>query len=189
MRYINDISDISLSNTCVTVGKFDGLHIGHQLLFSKLEEYRAKGLTTVVFTFDMQPDTVISDSNVEPVYTKEKKLELLSKRGPDVLIEYPFTRETAEMTAEDFVRNILLARLGMKVIVVGDDFRFGRNRAGDIALLQKLGREEGFETVVIRRRKLGEETVSSSLIRAALSHEDRELAKEMLGADFFDEKG
>lgn len=186
MRYIDDISGLRLSGTAVTIGKFDGLHIGHQLLLEELKAYKAAGKTTVMLTFDMQPRTLLAGCEIDPVCSWEEKLELLAKNGPDIVIRYPFTRELAAMTPEEFADRILRGELGAAAVVVGDDFRFGCGRSGDAVLLKSLGERFGFETRIIPRLMYGDEPVSSTLIRQLIVGGRQEEADRLLGRSYFD---
>lgn len=185
MRYIDNDTDFKLHDTVVTIGKFDGMHRGHQLLLEALREYRAQGLTSVVMTFDMQPMSVLYGRDIDPIYSWEEKVELLRHSGPDVLIRYPFTKELAAMTPEDFVRDILVDRLGVKAMVVGDDFRFGCNRSGDAAALKSFGEQYGFEVRIVERLRFEGEPISSTLIRKMLTDGRTGEAEELLNRQFF----
>ncbi len=165
--------DFVFENTCVTVGKFDALHIGHKALMERMDSFRAKGMKTVVLRLEMagEPD----------IRTEQERTELLEALGIDIFIRLPFTEEIAHMSAEQFVSDILVRRLGVKAMVVGDDFRFGYERKGDAALLVSEGRKYGFETVVLDRIKCDGEIVSSSLIRRLIREKRLEEAYRMLG--------
>ena len=165
--------DFRFENTCVTVGKFDALHIGHRALMERMNSFRERGMKTAVLRLEMagEPD----------IRTEQERIELLEALGIDIYIRIPFNDQIAHMSAEEFIRDILVGRLGAKAIVVGDDFRFGYERKGDAALLMREGEKFGFETVVLERIKCDGEIVSSSLIRQLIREKRLEEAYRMLG--------
>lgn len=153
-------------NTCVTIGKFDGLHLGHQMLLSEMEKYK-KSYTTVMLNFDFSQweSTLHKGMASQKIYSEEQKLACLEKRGPDILIEYPFDRTTADMPAYDFLKDILIGQLGTRVIVIGDNFKFGKNASGNVSFLVEHEREFGYKTVIIDCVKINDRPVSSTRIR------------------------
>ena len=138
------------NNAVITIGNFDGVHIGHQALFHEvIEKADAIDGTSIVMTFEPHPVRVLSQNGHPPLITLyEQKVELIESSGIDVLICIPFTLEFAAISAEEFVKDILLTRIGMKAIVVGEDYTFGKNRKGDIKLLQTYAKNYGFEVIV-----------------------------------------
>jgi riboflavin kinase/FMN adenylyltransferase len=138
------------NNAVITIGNFDGVHIGHQALFHEvIEEADTIDGTSIVMTFEPHPVRVLKQNGHPPLITLyEQKVELIESSGIDVLICIPFTLEFAAISAEEFVEDILLTRIGMKAIVVGKDYTFGRNRKGDIKLLQTYAKNYGFEVIV-----------------------------------------
>jgi riboflavin kinase/FMN adenylyltransferase len=172
MKLITDLEQIEtpLKNPVVTIGNFDGVHIGHQSLFHEVIE-RADEIegTSVAITFEPHPIKVLTNNGSPPLITMfEQKLELIESTGIDVLVCIPFTRETAGITAEDFVKKILVDRLGMRVIIVGQDYTFGRNRSGNVALLQELSQKYDYEVVVadwIENAVMRRGRISSTRIR------------------------
>ena len=177
MIIVND-SDFRFKDTCVTVGKFDTLHIGHKALMERMEEFRKRGLSAVVLRLEMPEKDMVSESNIR---TEKERIELLEALGIDIYIRLPFTEQVAHMSAESFIKNILVERLGVGAMVVGDDFRFGYERAGDTALLKAEGEKYGFETVVLERIKYDGQTVSSSLIKELIREGKLDEAYKMLG--------
>ena len=126
MKHINT-ARYHLKNTAVALGKFEGIHIGHQLLIDKIVEKTAEGLTSVVFTFDRPPSATLQHVTDYPqIYTRQERQQILKDKGVDVLIEHPFTRKFAALTPEKFIREVLVERTGAKLIAVGTDFRFGK---------------------------------------------------------------
>ncbi len=138
------------NNAVITIGNFDGVHIGHQALFHEvIEKADAIDGTSIVMTFEPHPVRVLKQNGHPPLITLyEQKVELIESSGMDVLICIPFTLEFAAISAKEFVEDILLTRIGMKAIVVGEDYTFGKNRKGDIKLLQTYAKNHGFEVIV-----------------------------------------
>jgi len=177
MIYIDD-RDFQLSNTAVTIGKFDGLHKGHMELIAHLLGYRAQGLQTAV----MRLDFVARGSGKETMVlrTEEERRQILEKSGVDIYLRYPFGPADFEMSAQDFAKEIIAGRLGAKAVVVGDDFRFGRGRQGTPQLLSQWGSKLGFTVEIVERACVDGVPVSSSLIREYMSGGEIEKARKML---------
>ena len=183
MKIIQGTTDIRFDfPTAVTLGKFDGLHIGHQKLIRELKAVAGTDQKIVVFTFDTPPALLLH--KIAPVLTtREEKRKLMAAMGVDYLIEYPFTDETRKMAAEGFVRELLAERLCMKTIAVGPDCRFGHERSGDVRLLQKISEELGFSLHVVEKERTAKDgqIVSSSRVKDALKKGDIEEANHLLG--------
>ncbi len=145
-----DMIEKPYNNAVITIGNFDGVHIGHQALFHEvIEKADAINGTSIVMTFEPHPVRVLKQNGHPPLITLyEQKVELIESSGIDVLICVPFTLEFAVISAKDFVEDILLRRIGMKAIVVGEDYTFGKNRKGNIKLLQTYAKNHGFEVIV-----------------------------------------
>lgn len=198
MKYITGTREIHLENTAVALGKFDGLHRGHQILIDKIKRYKAQGLKAVMFTFDFHPASFLQNKPLELIFTREERVEWAEKMGIDYLVEFPFTKETSGMAAEDFVKEVLVNSCGAKVIVCGDDFHFGYQRRGSVDMLRKLGPEYGFVIDVCSKLQIEApvyedgaftgryelQDVSSTLVREAIRRGDMEFARKMLGAPF-----
>lgn len=188
MRIITDLSEIShsLKNAVVTIGNFDGVHIGHQALFSQVIE-KAKSIdgTSVVITFEPHPIRVIKSNKYFPLITLyEQKVELISATGIDTLICIPFTLEFAATTARTFVKKILCDQIGMKAIVVGQDYSFGRKREGDIFLLKEMAVTHGFEVIVSGWIEVEGGRISSTEIRNLVREGRVEEAERLLGRHY-----
>ena len=161
------------------MGKFDGVHIGHRKLLETLMKEKGS-LESCVFTFDIQKDCGILDCE-HRICTEEEKENILEKMGIEKLVLFPFNEKTASIEAVDFVRTILVEKLNCKLLVTGDDFRFGKDRKGDTKLLKKLSEEYGFRLIVIGREEFEGSPVSSSRIREEIGNNNLEKANEMLG--------
>jgi len=185
MEIYKSLSDIKepLSNTYVTIGNFDGVHLGHQMLFSEVvgRAYRANG-RSVVITFDPHPLQVLKpEIGIKLISTYERKVELISFAGIDILIVIPFTREFAATTAEAFVDEVLMKRVGVRELVVGYDYAFGKGRQGDITFLREQGRKKGFPVFVVEPYYVDNILASSSKIRELVTAGRMQDVKKLLG--------
>jgi riboflavin kinase/FMN adenylyltransferase len=171
----------------VTIGNFDGVHRGHAaLVAATVERARARQGTAVVLTFEPHPARVLSpDRAPSALCTLSQKEEILIGLGVDRMAVLSFTRAVARLSAEEFGRKLLAERLRARTVVVGENFRFGRGREGDISTLRSLGAILGFEVVAIPAVTLEGEPVSSSRVRDALARGDVGLARALLGRAFF----
>ncbi|HEY1444716.1 MAG TPA: bifunctional riboflavin kinase/FAD synthetase [Acidimicrobiales bacterium] len=169
--------------TAVTIGAYDGVHLGHRALLRDLcDRAAAAGLSSVVVTFDRHPAYVVRPESAPKQLTSlEQKLELLADCGVDRTVVVPFDEERANETAEDFVKEVLVDQLSARLVVVGEDFHFGHGRKGNVALLRELGARWGFEVVGVGLTDDGSEPVSSTRIRALLAEGDVEGAARLLG--------
>lgn len=175
--------------TVLTIGAYDGLHHGHQAVIAQVRALAAaKGARSAVVTFDRHPATVVRPESAPQLLTDQvQRLELLEATGIDAAVVLPFDEAQAEETAQAFIERVLVNCLNAGCVVVGDDFHFGRNREGNVALLRELGERYGFdvEPVVLVARSDGvDEPVSSTAIRRALAGGNVSLAAEMLGRPF-----
>ena len=184
MEYITS-SDFHFKDTAVALGKFEGIHRGHQLLMDEVKKQELHGLRSVVFTFDRPTRlTLTGDTEYKQIYTKKERREILEKRGIDILIEHPFTKEFAALTPDRFIREVIVEKVGAKVIVVGTDFHFGKNRSGSITDLEKLEEECGYHLIVVEKLQLNGKDISSTRIRASLEKGAMEEAKALLGRNY-----
>jgi riboflavin kinase/FMN adenylyltransferase len=188
---VNIITNIeqfqAIKNPILTIGTFDGVHVGHQKIIEKMQELaREKDGETVIFTFFPHPRMIVSPDNhgVELIQSQEEKLEKLRRLGVDHLIIFPFTKEFSEITAESFVTDILVKKLNIHTIIVGYDHQFGKNREGNLAYLEKKGMNFGFEVVEIKAHEINDVNVSSSKIRQALKDGNIEIANHYLNEPF-----
>lgn len=169
----------------LTIGVFDGVHRGHQALIGRLrEEASRRGLLAVVLTFSNHPRIVLGNGGdmgcITSVRTRKR---LLEETGVDQVIMVPFTLELARTPAREFV-SLLSDRLRMRGLVVGPNFALGRNREGDVSMLTALGRETGFEVLVLQAQTEDGEVISSSAIRTAIMKGDISKAAALLGRNF-----
>ncbi len=188
MDIIEDIEKIDhpYKNAVITIGNFDGVHIGHQALFHQvIEKARALQGTSVVMTFEPHPIRVLKQNNHPPLITLyEQKAELIAKAGIDILICIPFTREFASIPAKEFVEEILVKRIGMKAVIVGEDYTFGKNREGTLDLLKTYGKQIGFEVIVVKKIQASNNSadkISSTRIRELVSEGRVAESQKLLG--------
>ena len=188
MKLIKDLSEVAtpLKNPVVTIGNFDGVHIGHQALFRQvIEKAGSIGGDSVAITFEPHPIKVLNCNKHFPLITLyEQKIELISATGIDILICIPFTRKFAEITARTFIKDILCDTIGMKSIIVGQDYSFGKNREGDVSLLKEMGASCGFEVVVSKWAELEGRRISSTEIRNLVREGRIEEARRLLGRHY-----
>ncbi len=183
MKYINT-KEFELHQSCVTLGKFDGIHLGHRKLLSELANRQKAGEKLVVFTFDFHPGMLLAGKEQKVLYTLAEKQVILERAGVDVLVAYPFSGETAAIPAEDFIERILLGQLGMRWIAVGTDNRFGHNRRGDASMLKEYAETFGYGVSVVDKVQLDGAVVSSTRIREDLSAGKIETANRLLGEPY-----
>ncbi len=168
MKIYRNIADIKqpFPHACVTIGNFDGVHCGHQLLFDQVvERAKSQAGTSVVVTFDPHPLKVLRPEGIKLISTIEQKEELIDASGIDVLLIIPFSQEFASISAHDFVDQILVEAIGVKELVVGYDYGFGRGREGNIDFLKEQGKQKGFPVTVVDAYYENEMLVSSTKVR------------------------
>lgn len=173
------------ANVCVTIGNFDGVHLGHQMLFAEVAERAGKREgSSLAITFDPHPLQVLRPGGIKLISSSEQKAEQIRMAGIDYLLIVPFTREFAATSAEQFVDDVLLRRIGMKELVVGYDYAFGKGRSGNIAFLQEQGSRKGFPVTVVEAFYLNGILVSSTKIRQLIAEGRVEQARELLGRSY-----
>jgi len=176
-------------NAVITIGNFDGVHIGHQVLFHKVMEKAGilKG-TSIVMTFEPHPMRILKPNGHLPLITLyEQKIELIERSGVDVIICVPFTREFAAISAKAFVGDILVKRIGMKAIVVGKDYTFGKNREGNLGLLKTFAKDFDFDVIVadwIQTSNSQPARISSTRTRELVMDGKVGEAQKMLGRNY-----
>lgn len=169
----------------VTLGKFDGLHRGHQKLINLIRREQGGKNRSVIFTFDVSPRSYILHSPPKYLLTYEERRELAENLGVDILAECPFTEALMHMEPEDFVKEYLAERLHARYLAVGPDFRFGYQRRGTPELLKELGRTYGFRTEIVEKEKYKGRDISSTFVREELEKGHIEEVNQLLGYTYF----
>jgi riboflavin kinase/FMN adenylyltransferase len=188
MEVIQGIQNLnrSLSHPVVTIGNFDGVHLGHQKIIQlALEKAKERQGAAVAYTFRPHPQIALRPGvQVSLLSTYDEKIEQLGKLGLDFIIEEPFSREFSTIPPEQFFTDVLLRRLSAEVIVVGYDFAFGKERQGHLDALGQFCKNAGVDLVVVPPHRMGSEVVSSSRIRQHLLAGEMEIAHHFLGRPF-----
>ena len=188
MQLIRGLHNLTqnLPRTAVTIGNFDGVHRGHQQVLAQLKRVaRRDGLPTVVIIFEPQPaEFFAADKAPKRLARFREKLTSLSNQKIDFLLCLRFDRQLANQSAEEFVRDILLQRLNTQHLVIGDDFRFGKNRQGDFAYLIAQGKQYGFVVENTETLLANGERISSTRIRNCIQRDDFKQAHELLGRHY-----
>jgi len=189
MRIYNNIDEFTaIDNAVVTIGTFDGVHIGHRKIIAGIKELAQQtGGETVILTFFPHPRMILhpEDESIKLITTITEKAQLMEQLGVDHLIITPFSRDFSNQTAEDYIRDVLVNKIGTKKIVIGYDHRFGKDRQGGLDDLLKLGPVYGFDVVEIPEQDIDEVAISSTRIRTALLNDKIDLANSFLGYPFF----
>lgn len=189
MRIFHHINEITgLSNTIVTIGTFDGVHLGHQQIIKRLVELKQKqGGETLLFTFAPHPRKVLfpEQTDLKLITTTEEKCDLLKQFGIDNVLVYPFTKEFSMMNADQYISEIIVRALNTKTLVIGYDHKFGSNREGSIDTLKKFSKDYHFVVEEISAHEINQLNVSSTRIRKAIEEGDVKTANECLGYTFF----
>lgn len=186
MIVFNGIEKITkdFRGSLVTIGNFDGVHLSHQIISRKLAaEAKETGVKSLIITFDPHPKMVLHP-DIHPFYlitTLEEKLQLLENCGIDGTLIIPFSLDYSKITAEEFVHDFLVKKLAIKKILVGHDYTFGRNKKGNSDYLISCGKEWGFAVEVVDAFKVGENVISSTLIRNSIIKADFQTATGLLG--------
>lgn len=184
-RSINDITEL-LPKPVVTIGNFDGVHLGHREIFRKLKKTAKEiGGVSVVITFNPHPLKVVNSSKtVSLINTLDEKIKLIEASGIDYLIIINFDAEFAQLSATDFIEKILVGKIGLKQLIIGYDYAFGRGREGNLALLKKMGLKYSYEVEELAPIADGSVTFSSSLIRKMIMDGDVSGVIRYLGRNF-----
>lgn len=174
-------------NSVVTIGNFDGVHLGHQELIRQVAEHAKRiGGTAIAITFRPHPHFVLRPTEAPHlINTYEEKAELLNRYGADLVIEQPFSREFSNITPDQFINQFLVQGLDTKVLYLGYDFAFGKERAGSVETIQRLAEARGIEIHVVPPYKVNGTPVSSSLIRKTLDEGNIPFVNQALGRPFF----
>ena len=184
MRIFNSINDFTATKkTIVTLGTFDGVHIGHNAILDKICKAAAQeNLESVILTFFPHPRLIVSNNyDIKLLNTIEEKASLLEKKGIQNFIVHPFDKTFSELSPREFVNQVLVDKLNIQKIIIGHDHKFGKDRAADFNDLINFGKEFGFEVEEISAQQINEVSVSSTRIRNALLEGNVSLAKDYLG--------
>ena len=188
MKIYRKLEDFSpLDQAVVTIGTFDGVHVGHQKILDTLKECARKiGGETVLLTFFPHPRMILhpEDDSLRLISDIYEKVELLEKSGIDHLIITPFTRDFSNQSPEEYIREVLMSRIGTKMIVIGYDHHFGKDRKGSLRELKECASIYGYEVEQIPEQDINDVAVSSTKIREALIKGDIEMANSYLGYPF-----
>lgn len=189
MKILRGSSEVrfSIAAAAVTIGNFDGVHLGHRdIIRQVVERARRDGLTSIIYTFRPHPNHALRPNDgIQLITTYDEKLEILSSLGVDVVIEEPFSREFSTNTPENFFQEVLLKKLATQVLYVGYDFGFGRGRSGSLKTLEELCHSSGLELNIAKPLKTEGVICSSSHIREFLKNGDVKAANQLLAHDFF----
>lgn len=185
MKYIRNTTDFYIEeNTVLSLGKFDGIHRGHELLLEHMARKKSEGLLGAIFTFDIPPRRNVEHVEAKVLTTNEEKMHIFEQLGIDYLIECPFTKEIMCMEAEEFIRKIV-TQLHVKCIVVGEDFHFGHNRRGDYRMLSEYAMQYGYEVIVVKKMQEDARDISSTFVREEIMKGNIEKANHLLGYRYF----
>ena len=188
MKIYRSIQDLpKIKNAVVTQGTFDGVHAAHKIIINRLKELALQnGGETVVITFDPHPRLVLypNDHELRLLHTLDEKIEALDKAGVDHLVIIPFTKEFSRLSSLQFIRDIIVNQIGTKILVIGYNHRFGKNREGSFQHLKEYAPLYGFEVVEIPEQDMDNVAVSSTKIRKALEAGDIQTANKYLGRNY-----
>ncbi|SEL42793.1 riboflavin kinase / FMN adenylyltransferase [Butyrivibrio sp. ob235] len=197
MRIISGTTQFNIEDkTAVAIGKFDGVHMGHQKLLKHILDKKDQGMKATIFTFDPPPAVFFSqlmaksenekkDIILSQLLTKDEKRRKFEELGVDILVEFPMNAETARTAPEDFVRKILHEQMNAAYLAAGDDLSYGYKGKGDFALLNKLAPELGYRTRAIKKLQMFGRNVSSSFIKEEILQAEMERASELLGEHYY----
>ena len=187
MKRFNNINEFNCKkSTIITIGTFDGVHLGHQKILKKLNiEAENNGLESSVLTFFPHPRTVLNPNfSLKLINTIEERISLFKKSKIDNLIVHPFTKEFSELDSEDYVKNILVDQLKAKIVLIGYDHKFGKNRTADINNLKEYGIKYNFEVIEIKAKEINDIAISSTKIRNSIEEGNIQLSNSYLGYEF-----
>ncbi|ANE49404.1 bifunctional riboflavin kinase/FAD synthetase [Flavisolibacter tropicus] len=175
------------NNAVVTIGTFDGVHLGHQqIIKALLNEVEKVNGESIIITFHPHPRKIVQpDTSLQLINTLDEKIELLEKQGIDHLVVVPFSPAFASLSADDYIKEFLIQKFHPKVIVIGYDHHFGKGRKGNYQLLEKQKEIWGYNLIEIPKHLLNEADISSTKVRKALLKSDIHSANKLLGYDFF----
>ena len=190
MQIIRDLDSFSITEnsieeniikSAIAIGKFDGIHIGHQALLQRIINKKKDGMLAVVFTFSPSPEEFFKGQLLPVIDTIEEKRSNFERMGVDILIEYPLTKESASISPEDFMQKILLEKLHAGYVVSGKDLSFGNKGMGNSDMLMAFAEAKHFQYEMIDKVCIEDVVVSSTVVREAISKGDMEMTSQMLG--------
>ena len=185
MQIIRDTTAfVSPGETAVSIGKFDGVHLGHRRLLEELIDQKEKGLLATVFTFDPYPEVFFGYGSKQMLTTLEEKEQIFEKMGIDILVEFPFNAVSAATPSREFVTRFLCSHLRARFIAAGPDLSFGDHGSGNFSLLEELAPEYGFTAKKIEKVIMDENIISSTLIRRLISTGEVTTAARYLGEPY-----
>ena len=186
MQLILGTTDFKIEEGCaVAIGKFDGIHRGHKRLLHEIFEAKKLGLKTAVFTFDPSPAVFFQGSHVKELMTREEKRIAFANMGIDYLVEYPFGKETAAVSPEDYVNRFLINKMNARFIAAGEDVSFGSRGAGNAKLLCDIASARGVQVRIISKLCHNGRDISSTYVRSEVEQGNMELVTKLLDEPFF----
>lgn len=188
MKVYRSLQQLPVFNRAVlTIGTFDGVHLGHQQIIRQLlMEAEETGGESVLISFYPHPRKIVQpDRHIAELTTLDERIELLKRQGLDNLVVVPFNKEFSEQTAEEYIKDFLVDRFHPALIIIGYDHKFGNNREGDYRLLEQMGERYHYTVKEIPQQLINEVTISSTKIRQALSNGEIETANQLLGYPYF----
>lgn len=186
MIHIDNTNIDQFNNTAVTIGNFDGMHLGHMALIDKLKEYsNKKDLKSVIFSFYPHPKYVLTGIDVDHILSRDEKLFLLDSMNIDIFIEYPFNLEFAQTSPKYFIEEILVKKLKCKILIIGEDYKFGNSRLGNINFIKEIANKLNIEVVIVPHYMHNNKKVSSTNIRQFISEGNILEAEKILNRNFF----
>lgn len=185
MKIFRTLQDVQIGPSACAIGMFDGVHLGHHMVLEQaIRAAKIQNLQSVVFTFANHPQSVISQTPTPLLSTVDERLKAFEAFGFDGVLMLDFTDDLRQMTADAFIHQILVDTLHVKAVSIGYDHRFGNDRKGDGSYLQEQGQILGFDVTVVEPVKVGNQIVSSTLIRKLLSYGDLDKANQLLGSPY-----
>ncbi|MBP3578593.1 MAG: bifunctional riboflavin kinase/FAD synthetase [Lachnospiraceae bacterium] len=184
MEIIKDITKVKWNKSSITLGKFDGVHLGHRMLMENVIMAKKNGCVPTVFTFDRFPSQVLRKETVTSILVEEEKEQVLADLGIERYVLFPFHEKTASMEPEEFVEEILVKTMHVKELFVGADFRFGKGRRGNVALLETLAEKHEILFKAVDKRMFKGAEISSSRIRDCIVNGEMEDVTAMLGIPY-----
>lgn len=186
MTIIKGTTDFSITEpTVVTIGKYDGLHIGHKSILDRMSTYRSRGYRVAVLTFDVSPSLMGFGNDTDVLMTMNEKEQVFMRYGIDYLVEFPFYEKTASISAQQFIEEYIVDKMNAKAIVVGSDCTFGYQAKGNASMLCDYGPIYGYEVEVIEKLKDGDREISSTYIRELVRDGNVLKADELSFRPFF----